>query len=242
MCTVSIVPWRGGVRLAANRDELRSRPEALPPDVRVFGRRRAILPLDPAGGGTWIAASDATLALTVLNVTREPGGRVTAPRSRGTIIPALLAAGSLAEAAEWALALEARDFAPFRLVIADRRECVEILSEGIRPELVLRSELTAPLLFASSGLGDALVEGPRSDLFARLLAGGDWPSAQDTFHRHSWPDLPHLSVCMRRPDAHTVSHSVVALTTGSASLHYHAGEPDLPAPCFTLALDPRGVR
>jgi hypothetical protein len=244
MCTVSVVTWRGGLRLAANRDERRSRPEALPPDVRVFGRRRAILPLDPASGGTWIAASDAGLVMTVLNVTRESGARGVAPRSRGAIIPALLDAGSLEEAARRALALEGRDHGPFRLVIADGREWVEFLSLGVRPELVRRSGLTAPLLFTSSGLGDALVEGPRRDLFERLLAWGDWASAQDAFHRHAWPDRPHLSVCMRRPDARTVSHSVVALTEQGVSFAYHAGPPDRPAPCFTLSLSPRpgGVR
>lgn len=253
MCTVSVIPWRGGVRLAANRDEQRSRPAALPPQVRAFGARRAILPLDRAhgesesearrGGGTWIAASDAGLAMTVLNVTRQRS-RTAAPRSRGAIIPALLDAGDLAEAEQRALGLEASDFAPFRLVVADRRECVEILGDGVRLDLVRRAGLSVPLLFTSSGLGDGLVEGPRSDLFLRLLAGGDWPSAQDVFHRHAWPDRTHLSVCMRRPDARTVSHSVVALTAQAVSFTYHAGPPDRPAPSFALALAtrPGGVR
>ena len=251
MCTVSVIPWRGGLRLAANRDEQRSRPEALPPEVRSFGGRRAVLPIDRAhgesksqarrGGGTWIGASDAGLVMAVLNITRAPGAPLVRPRSRGAIIPALLDAGGLANAVRRALALEARDFAPFRLVVADRRGCVEILSESARPELARRSELTAPLLFTSSGLGDALVEGPRRDLFTRLLAAGDWAPAQEAFHRHAWPDRPHLSVCMRRPDARTVSHSVVALTDRGVSFAYHAGPPDRPAPCYTLDLTPGSV-
>src|SRR5262249_11399645 len=68
MCTVTVVPTPGAVRLACNRDEQRTRPPALPPQVRRFGRRWAAFPVDPVGGGTWVAVNDTGLAMTVLNV------------------------------------------------------------------------------------------------------------------------------------------------------------------------------
>jgi hypothetical protein len=84
------------MRMVCNRDESRSRPAALPPQVREFGKQRAILPIDPVSGGTWIAASSAGLAMTLLNSYPAPAGPL-APgateellESRGTIIPYLL--------------------------------------------------------------------------------------------------------------------------------------------------------
>src|SRR5206468_9651830 len=58
---------RGGIRVASNRDELRSRAPGLAPEVRGFGSRRAMMPIDPVSGGTWIAVNDAGLAMTLLN-------------------------------------------------------------------------------------------------------------------------------------------------------------------------------
>src|SRR5262249_13957501 len=72
MCTVSIValnePGNRRLRLACNRDELRSRPAALPPLVRNCDERQAIMPIDPVSDGTWIAVNDAGIAATLLNV------------------------------------------------------------------------------------------------------------------------------------------------------------------------------
>jgi hypothetical protein len=49
---------------------------------------------------------------------------------------------------------------------------------------------------------------------------------QDRFHRHAWPDRPHLSVCMRRRAARTVSHTLVEVGRTRARLIYHPDAPD----------------
>jgi hypothetical protein len=102
-----------------------------------------------------------------------------------------------------------------------------------------------PLLFTSSGLGDHLVEGVRRDLFDQFFAAPPdaWETAQDDYHRHRWPDRPHLSVDMERPTARTVSHSLIDLTDSAATVVYHpaapheAGEPTV----VRLSLTPAGV-
>jgi hypothetical protein len=243
MCTVTLLSWAGRVRLAVNRDELLSRPAALPPEVRSFGPHRAILPIDPASGGTWVAVNDAGLAMTVLNVTASSDREQAAsPKSRGAVLPALLSAGTLSVAVERALRFDAGDFAPFRLVIADQEELAELRSSGARLCIARRSALTVPFLFTSSGLGDGLVEGPRSKLFAEHIArADDLVAAQDAFHRHSWPDYPHLSVCMRRPDARTVSHTVVTLSLDRVSLTYHPDATDQRTGVFALSLNRRPI-
>lgn len=264
MCTVTIIPcrktWGGAarapagargdaveVRLACNRDEQRSRPAALRPRVRHFGNHRAILPIDPASGGTWIAVNDAGLALTLLNVCPPAGsgGGQPRPRSRGSIIPMLLHCAT-AEAAGWLTAtLVPGDYAPFRLVIVDRRRILELCSDGREVRTLRRAPLTGPLLFTSSGLGDNVVAGPQRHLFEELLVRGhDWRRQQDAFHRHHWRDRPHLSVCMRRPEARTVSHTVVDFSGAAVAFTYYPGAPDEPVQPITWTLDLRrgGVR
>src|SRR5205085_949351 len=100
MCTLTVVPLPDGtVRLAFNRDERRTRPAGLPPVRRLFGPRQAVLPTDPASGGTWLAVNDAGLALAILNATPErPPATAGGNRSRGAIIPALLGCDSPAAA------------------------------------------------------------------------------------------------------------------------------------------------
>ena len=229
MCTVTVIPMRGTVRLACNRDELQSRPAARRPRIQQFGQRRAVLPVDPASGGTWVAVNDAGVAMTVLNVNHEHKSELTTapPRSRGTIIPYLLHCDTLASALAHATALEPTRYASFRLVLADREELAEVRSDGRHVRLVSRKGLAEPFLFTSSGLGDQLVEEPRRRLFAEFFSrSGDLVTCQEAFHRHHWPHCPHLSVCMRRAEARTVSHTVVLLCPEMVTLTYHPDAPD----------------
>ena len=239
MCTVTVVPVRETIRLACNRDELRSRPVALSPRIQQFGPRRALLPVDPTSGGTWVAGNDAGLVLALLNVNgkKEPSATPAAPQSRGKIIPALLQADTPLSAAFSALTLDPAQYAPFRLLLVNRRGGVEVHSDGTRIRLVWRIGLTSPQLFTSSGLGDQLVEGPRRQLFGEFFdRPEDRLAQQDAFHRYRWPDRPHLSVCMDRQDARTVSHTLVSLGPGRVTLSYHPDAPDRPAEAVTLTL------
>jgi len=239
MCTVTVVPARDTIRLACNRDELRSRPVALPPRIQQFGPRRAVLPVDTTSGGTWVAVNDAGLALALLNVNGKKGSYATpaVPQSRGKIIPALLHADTPLSAAFSALTLDPTQYAPFRLLLVNRRGGVEVNSDGTRIRLVWRIGLSSPKLFTSSGLGDQVVEGPRRQLFGEFFdRPGDRLARQDVFHLHRWPDRPHLSVCMDRQDARTVSHTVVSLGPDRVTLTYHPDAPDRPAEAVTLTL------
>lgn len=239
MCTVTIVPVSRGARLACNRDELRTRPAALPPLEHALQSRRAVWPVDPVSGGTWIAVNDAGLATTILNVNPEPADALlhTGKRSRGLLIPALMTCGTLAEARQFCSSIGARDYPPFRLVLLHGLHVAHYVSDGV----TLRSEGDAvadrPLLFTSSGLGDALVEGPRRALFERVFAPGDeWERVQDAYHRHSWPERRHVSVCMEREAARTVSHTVIELLPRELRMTYTPDAPDRAGPSAVTSL------
>jgi hypothetical protein len=238
MCTVTVVPYlnagcpHGGrcVRVACNRDEQRSRPSALPPQPRSIGDQQVVFPVDPASGGTWIAVSDAGLALVLLNVNDGTSGVTRCPRlSRGTIIPSLLGSRTLTMALARLSSLEPMRYAPFRLLVLDRLALAEVRCDGETMRLEQCVRISKPFLFTSSGLGDSLVEGPRGELFAASFdEPQDWLAQQEGFHRHRWADRPEISVCMSRPEARTVSYSDADLTPEGVSFTYQPESPDQP--------------
>lgn len=210
MCTVSVIPMpHGGFRVVANRDESHRRPPATEPAWSMLsGGVRGLWPRDGLAGGTWIGASERGRVLAVLNLNLHPAPRLP-PRdeliSRGLIIPRLLADDrSLAEAIG---SLELDRFAPFRLI------AIEASSGGLRigeaswdRDGLSTTEHRGPAAcFASSGLGDHLVQ-VRIPLFEELVVRpGPSVDRQDRFHGHRWPDRTEVSVLMHRADARTVS-------------------------------------
>jgi hypothetical protein len=213
MCTVTIVPRRHGFRLVSNRDELETRPVATTPELHSIPPGVATFPTDPASGGTWIGVNDRGLAMSILNRTdRADAGRF-APRSRGLIVPSLLGHDRARAAVAAAGQLDPAAYEPFYLVVTDGTEAGLVSSNGHDTSTRWFS-LVEPLLFTSSGLGDALVERPRRELFERLVlqAADSWLDGQARFHRHRWPDRPELSVWMERSDARTVSRSTIEVT------------------------------
>jgi Transport and Golgi organisation 2 len=181
------------------------------------------MPLDPLGGGTWIAANDAGLVFVLLNI--NDGASASAGMvSRGTIVPTLVGCSTVQRALAQAQLIPADRFAPFRLLIIDRHEIVECRPRADRIDH-RRISLRTAILRTSSGLGDAIVSGPRRALFQRTVVGArDARAAQDEFHRHQWPGRESISVNMQRHDAATVSRTVVDVRATSVRLSYEAIE------------------
>lgn len=264
MCTVTVV-WAAGsgaggsekrrgveeggdagaavFSLAVNRDESRRRSRAEGPRVERFGERRAILPIDPEGGGTWVAVNDAGVGFALLNVnesdtlSRVRGSGVSGPiPSRGGIIPSLLHHGDAASAREALASMDPGRWRPFRLVIVDETGGFEARRAGDGSLAIGAIGLSGAgggtgRLFCSSGLGDDVADRPRRRLWERMCEGAGpdgWLELQQRFHRHHWADRPELSVCMRRPDARTVSHTRVEVGPAEAAMRHQPGPPDRP--------------
>jgi hypothetical protein len=215
-----------------NRDERRLRPLASPPAVHAVGDGLAIWPRDPVSDGTWIAATNAGLALAVLNV---DGHRRSAERlSRGLIIPRFAACRTVDQLLRAWDGLDTSAFAPFRLRALTRDALVTCHS------LERGAQVTRPgraHLWASSSLGDVPAELARRELFSSLLATESDPwAAQTRLRRHAWPDRRHLSVMMSRVDACTVSQTEVVLAAGTVSLGYRPVVDGWPMAETTLTL------
>jgi hypothetical protein len=225
MCTVTVLPHETGIRVMCNRDERRSRPAALPPQVHDLGGRLAAFPVDPQGGGSWVGVNDAGIVVTLLNVSGSSRRSPEEPtRSRGLIVREMLRCGSLSHVLETVATLDVGRFDPFRLVVAHGSTVVDATTDCFRRVTPRQITLDRPLIFTSSSLGDSLVEAPRQQLFQRMVVETrtGWLRGQRRFHRHQWPSRPEISVRMERDDALTVSRTVVDVTSAGRRLLYEA--------------------
>jgi hypothetical protein len=222
MCTVSIVPHSGGFRVTSNRDERRDRAAALRPLVDVLGDRTVIMPIDPAGGGSWIGVNDAGMAAALLNCHRGAAMRFESSASRGAIVRLALGCASLDAAVRSVRALPPARFRPFRLVLVQNGRIALVGGDG-RELADAESALDRPLMFTASSLGDLFVAAPRRRLFECLMEhSGDRLAGQHLFHRHQWSDKRDISVVMEREDAATVSRTTVDVGERLAWLEYES--------------------
>lgn len=230
MCTLTLLrePWLregGGARpmwrVVFNRDEQRRRPLAIPPERHLAGAVQALYPVDPQGGGTWIAATEHGLVFALLNgedpAIPDPSG---APvrRSRGAIIPALAAAAARRAIDVPVAALDPRAYRPFHLVIADQRDLIAVTSDGfaIAAGVPDRGER---LIRTSSSVEAAAVRAWRTGLFAPPRTP-ESAAEQDAFHTREEPGRPAYGVAMTRADACTVSITTVEVFAGVVRMTY----------------------
>lgn len=228
MCTLVILRRPGHawpLLLAANRDELRSRPSR-PPDRHWPDRPEVVAGLDELAEGSWLGVNDHGLVAAVLNRTGtlgpEPGRR-----SRGELVlealdhaEATAAAGALAD-------LHPDAYRPFNLLVADPRDCYW-LRHGGDDEIRVHPVPTGLHMLAAGDLDD--VAEPRIARFlpafrdaaepAPAADGGDWQAWTDLLGRRVPDDAPREDrlaamnldgIQLSGADYGTVASSLVAL-------------------------------
>lgn len=228
MCTASWLIGPAGYDLLFNRDELRTRPIALPPRRGERNGMRFLAPIDRQGGGTWIAVNEVGLCLFLLN--RRPDREPRAPQaSRGLIPLGLIDASEVGEVGRRTIALDLTRYRPFTLgafapggppaVYAWTGEALE--AADAKPPLV-SSSVGDESLFAERRATYATGALSVRKLIAYQRSHGSGPSA--------------ASVCMHREDARTVSFSRVQVTAERVRLGYAPGSPCERAPMRWLVL------
>jgi hypothetical protein len=221
MCTVSIVPLAEGFRLMCNRDEQHTRPAAQPPRWVSTGRAEAIMPVDPQGGGSWIAVTAGGFAVALLNrASRDLPAEGQPKHSRGELVTSLVSAGGIDAFIDAVQQIDPARYRAFQLVAVAGATIVTATSDGAGIETATRS-LHRPVVFTSSSLGDSAAERMRLPLFEALVVHADDPlKGQREFHAHRWPRCSTFSVLMCRSDARTVSRSTIDVRAGVASFAY----------------------
>lgn len=226
MCTVSWLTAGDRFHLLFNRDERHTRAPGLPPALLHAGGVAYLAPVDPDSGGTWFAASELGLLLCLLN--RSVDGRPTAAgrRSRGSLIPELIAAPSLAEVARGLESLELADCSPFRL-LANLPGGAALGAVWDGESLAMQPITTASGLLCSSSRGDRAATRVRSELWASRAPerASSGVAELRRFHRSHLPERSAVSVCMHRDDAATVSLLEATRTGDGFELAYFSGPP-----------------
>jgi uncharacterized protein with NRDE domain len=131
MCTVVILrrpdhAWP--LLLAANRDEMASRPWK-PPGRHWPDRADVVAGIDVEAGGTWLGLNDTGVVAGILN-RRGSLGRDAKLRSRGELPLEALDHADAVDAAAALGALDGRAWRSFNMVIADNRDAFWIKSLG----------------------------------------------------------------------------------------------------------------
>ncbi len=202
MCTLSW--WRGGgcLEVFFNRDEQRTRPASLPAAIREGRELSYIAPLDPLGGGTWIAVNETGLCACLLN--GYGGGAHAGARSRGVIVRTLAeSAWDVPAALRAYAAFDLGQFAPHHLFLFDPgRACASTWDGG---HLTQRTDLDELHPFTTSSVRTDEAVAWRRNAYAEATGGAAEPSALKRFHSTRNMEDPALGVCMDREDARTVS-------------------------------------
>ena len=225
MCTVTVITGEDGYLLGMNRDERLTRDHATLPQTAGLRDTVAIYPRD-SGQGTWVAANDRGVALALLNWNdvRQP---VTKLRSRGEVIPALIAHTNWAGVCSAMERLDLAGVSPFRLVGVFAEE--RVIREWRWDQLALHaiSHAWQKKHWFSSSLSDASAEEGRS-----AICGAAWTEADAgsttwlrRLHASHGSEPGPFSLCVHRPGVGTLSYTEIRVTHEKTEMGYAAGSP-----------------
>lgn len=219
MCSVSWWIDKSGYQLFFNRDEQKTRAAALPPQSFILLGIQVLMPVDPVGNGSWISLNKQGVSLCLLNnyQGKKPAGELI---SRGQLLKRLSSATSISRVEQQFADLILQRFAPFTLL------AFELGNDKVREfqwdgEKVSVTYAISPHFSSAVSLDSAASY--RQSIYDELAA----ETADDllSFHSQHHPEHSHLSVCMHREDAQTVSFTRIQATKDNLQMTYVAGSP-----------------
>lgn len=220
MCTLTVFPSASGTIVTMNRDETDSRAEA---GEYILNDARGILqkwwPIDSVSQGTWFGARGDGLVAALLN--RYQGSSAAPRRSRGLIIPTLLADAPKDELDSYIMALTWDDFAPFDLVLVQSTQIAQCSWEDGRMQ-IHKASAERPFFLSSSSVEYEASLQIRREAFEQFIAQSNVSPERviQDLHRQPYPQDPSLGFLMRRPGRRTKSISqIVNSATGTQKLY-----------------------
>ncbi len=247
MCTVALILLPDGTLLGGmNRDERPIRQRGIAPTLHQHSGVTALWPTDTDAGGTWMAATDQGLLFFLLNHYQAAARwQPTAPLSRGSLIPSLIAARDLDQ-------VDARLRSSPGAVIDRLRPFVLVAAHAVahRPDHgatiaaqtwcwdgvnLVGESASSPWLWTSSGVDPEAAHVARLAAWlpprAGILAAPSRRHADSVLRAYfagHRPERGPVSACMHRPEANTVSHGRVHVDARRVAMCYTDG-----APCET---------
>ena len=212
-----------------NRDELLTRPVALPPKFFERSGIEMVYPREPSGG-TWIACNSQGNLLALLNWNGIESHNLSEKhRTRGLAIPELIGLPDLSTTDSHFQQMNLDGLFPFRLIGVFRNEKIvnEWRWDGAARQFLRLS--WARKHWFSSSLSDSLAEKERAracEAAAREPAAGGNGWLRSLHSSHA-PKPGPFSVCVHRQDAATVSYTEVRCGATQISMDYLNGNPCL---------------
>jgi hypothetical protein len=238
MCTVTFIAREQGYALGMNRDEQRTRVQALPPRQVRAGGRAMLYPSEPTGG-TWIGVNDSGVALALINWYSAPGRVEGRPVSRGEIVRAALPSTDEESIKAALRRLPLQCIRPFRLLgFFAREQAVREWQWDLHRLTVLKHDWTSHQ-WASSGLDEPGACRVRREVFLQASSKAEDISRGwlRKLHRSHEPTRGAYSICMHRADARTVSYTEIEVSPGRCRLDYQPG-----FPCAQRKPETRSIR
>jgi hypothetical protein len=187
---------------------------------------RFLAPLDGDFGGTWIAANEFGLTLSLLNRYSDAAAPPPAhPVSRGRLVLDLAPAAGQADLEARLSRVDLEVYQPFTLVAAATDSPVWLAAWNGRT-LTLARHAAPGLILTSSAFDEEAVALSRRRVFSEALRAGVSEERLAALHRSHLPARGPSSICMHRGDAETQCLSRITVT---ASAVRFAHVPD--APC-----------
>ncbi|QMV14683.1 NRDE family protein [Vibrio spartinae] len=212
MCSVSWLVDSDGYQVFFNRDEQKSRALALPPARLSINDTEVLMPIDPVGQGSWISLNEFGMTLCLLNnyQGQVPEGKLI---SRGQLLKTLSCEAGVKQVKRTFVALDLQHYAPFTLLAFDpslSASCSEVMAFSWDGRHCTIAPTDSPLF--SSGVDLENVLNYRNGLYQALTQADKSFAQLLQFHTSHHPEHTHMSPCMHRDDAQTVSFTYVKVS------------------------------
>ncbi|MDC0087937.1 NRDE family protein [Akkermansiaceae bacterium] len=205
-----------------NRDELKTRPRAHPPELRDGG---FLSPLDPKGGGTWMTVNKHGVIVALLNHWHlEAKGT----RSRGKLVWNLSEETDTPAVEHKLQTMTLSDYSPFILMLMDQGNIKRWEWDG--KHLTQESPANPS---CSSSFDYENVKSQRETKYSELTN----ETPLELAHFHTEDTHGAYSVRMLRPDAQTWSRNIISICSENIHWTYHEEFPDFEKKAETWKID-----
>ena len=225
MCTLTFISRDDGYIMAMNRDEQITRGLATPPARVQVDETQALYPAD-IEGGTWIGVNEYGIGFALLNWNHD-GYLAAKTRSRGKIIPSLLAVSRIGEAQDAMQGTDLDGILPFRLVGVSAREKTLVECRWDQRKLQFSAPEWKAQHWFSSSLSDEQAGAQRG-----AVCGAAWgePDAGSLvwlrrLHASHGAGPGPFSICVHRESVETLSYTEIICTPNYVRCTYIPGSP-----------------
>lgn len=239
MCTLSWFFGKTHTHVFFNRDEQKTRAIAKPPHVISINQVDRLMPIDPVGGGSWLAVNEFGWTFALLNFYQGhfPKGNLF---SRGDIIRGISELNCFDRIVDFFDGLALTKYAPFSLVCfapidalvgekpphqaVDTQTATMLRWTGNVLQVVAQQ---SPLISSAVMFDEVVVS--RTQQAEAYIAGvtceRERIDKHIALHRSHEPTASAQSICMHREDAHTVSFSHIEVASDDVIFNYTNGAP-----------------